>query len=89
MASYNVIFKSSVEKDLRRLAKFVIARVLTAIEELADEPLPPQSVKLEGKEISPTRCEVTLHSDGIMPSWASDARRNQNNLKSLINYITE
>jgi hypothetical protein len=41
------------------------------------------------QEITPTRCEVTLRSDGIMPSWASDARRNQNNLKSLINYITE
>jgi hypothetical protein len=46
-------------------------------------------ITIQIKEVSPTRCEVTLHSDGIMPSWASDARRNQNNLKSLINYITE
>jgi len=50
MASYKVAFKSSVEKDLRGLPKSAIARVLDHIDELKDNPLPRQSVKLAGAE---------------------------------------
>lgn len=50
MASYKVVFKPSVEKDLRGLPKSVIARVLKHIEDLKDNPLPRQSVKLAGAE---------------------------------------
>jgi len=50
MASYNIIFKPSIEKDLRPLPKSVIARVLKQIEALRDDPLPGGSAKLAGAE---------------------------------------
>jgi len=50
MASYNIVFKPSVEKDLRSLPKSVIARVLRQIEVLRKNPFPRQSVKLAGAE---------------------------------------
>ena len=50
MAFYKIVFKPSVEKDLRGLPKSVIARVLERIENLKDDPLPRQSIKLTGAE---------------------------------------
>jgi mRNA interferase RelE/StbE len=50
MASYKVIFKASVEKDLRALPQSVVARVFRHIEALKDEPFPHQSIKLAGAE---------------------------------------
>jgi len=50
MASYNIVFKPSVAKDLRTLPKAVIARVLKHIEKLKNAPLPRQSIKLAGAE---------------------------------------
>jgi len=50
MASYKIVFKPSVQKDLRSLPKSVIARVLSQIEVLRKYPFPRQSVKLAGAE---------------------------------------
>jgi mRNA interferase RelE/StbE len=50
MASYNREFKPSVEKDLNVLPKVMLARVMTRIESLAADPLPPNSLKLAGAE---------------------------------------
>jgi mRNA interferase RelE/StbE len=50
MASYKVVFKPSVEKDLRSLSKSVVERIFKRIEALKDEPLPRQSIKLAGAE---------------------------------------
>ncbi len=50
MASYSLQFKPSVEKDLDALPKPLIARVLTRIEALPDDPVPHQAVKLQGAE---------------------------------------
>ena len=50
MASYKVIPKPSVEKDLRSLPKPVIGRVVKRLELLADDPFPRQALKLEGGE---------------------------------------
>jgi mRNA interferase RelE/StbE len=50
MASYNIVFKPSIEKDLRSLPKSVIARVLRQIETLSENPFSRQSVKLAGAE---------------------------------------
>ena len=50
MASFKVILKPSVEKDLRALPQSVVARVWRKIEELQSEPLPRGSLKLEGAE---------------------------------------
>ena len=50
MASYKIIVKKSITKDLRNIAKKDIQRILTAIQDLADNPRPPQSKKLSGQE---------------------------------------
>lgn len=50
MASYSVNFKSSVEKDLRRLPKVLVSRVMERIERLAADPFPRQAIKLSGTE---------------------------------------
>ena len=50
MASYDIIFKPSVEKDLRTLPRPVVARVMQRIETLKDDPFPRQSIKLTGAE---------------------------------------
>jgi mRNA interferase RelE/StbE len=50
MASYKVLLKPSVEKDVRSLPSSVLKRVWARIESLSADPLPPQSVKLAGAE---------------------------------------
>ena len=50
MASYKVVFRPSVEKDLRSLPREVIARVFKRVEVLKDDPIPRQSIKLAGAE---------------------------------------
>jgi mRNA interferase RelE/StbE len=50
MASYKVVFKPSVEKDLRALPQSVVGRVFNKIEALAAEPFPRQSTRLAGAE---------------------------------------
>ena len=50
MASYSVIPKPSVERDLRSLPKSVIGRVMKRLELLADDPFPRHALKLEGGE---------------------------------------
>ena len=50
MASFNVILKPSVEKDLRRLPKKLVPRVMERIEKLKDEPFPHGATKLEGAD---------------------------------------
>jgi mRNA interferase RelE/StbE len=50
MASFKVVLKPSIAKDLRGLSKPVVARVLKLFEALAEEPFPRQSLKLEGSD---------------------------------------
>ena len=50
MASYKVVVKKSVAKDLRNIPKKDIQRILAVIQSLADNPRPPQSKKLSGQE---------------------------------------
>ncbi len=50
MASYKVEWKRSAQKELRKLAKPVSARVLGAVEDLAENPLPAGVRKLVGTE---------------------------------------
>lgn len=50
MASYKLLFKQSVAKDLRALTKVDVARVLRRIERLAENPRPPGCEKLSGQE---------------------------------------
>ena len=50
MAFYKVYLKPSIKKDLRRLPKELIPKLLEKIERLSEEPLPKQAVKLKGSE---------------------------------------
>jgi len=50
MAPYKIQFKASVQKDLRTIPKKDVLRILTKIESLADNPIPPQAEKLSGDE---------------------------------------
>ena len=50
MASFEIRWKRSAGKELKRLPKEAIERVLTAVETLAIEPIPANAVKLSGAE---------------------------------------
>ena len=50
MASFKIIFKQSVTKDLRQIPKRDVARILKRIEVLRTEPRPPGVEKLSGQE---------------------------------------
>lgn len=50
MASYELVFKKSVAKDLRGIAKKDVARILRRIEALRDDPRADGCVKLSAQE---------------------------------------
>jgi len=50
MASFKITFKSSVAKDLKRLDRSMVPRIMRAIEALANDPMPMTSKKLVGSE---------------------------------------
>jgi len=50
MASYKVIIKPSVEKDLRSLSRAAAIRAFKHIEALKENPFPRAAIKLAGAE---------------------------------------
>lgn len=46
MASFSIVLKPSVDKDLRHLPKSLVLRVMEKIEDLESEPIPSQAVKI-------------------------------------------
>lgn len=50
MASYRIVFKKSVAKDLRQIPKKEIQRILKRIDSLKDDPRPASMEKLSGDE---------------------------------------
>ena len=50
MESYKITFRKSVSKDLKKIPKKDVLRILEAIKALAENPRPPQSKKLSGQE---------------------------------------
>jgi len=56
MASYEVVFKASVSKDLQPLPRKDVQRILDAIRSLAGNPRPPQCRKLTGEDKYRLRC---------------------------------
>jgi mRNA interferase RelE/StbE len=50
MASYKIVFKRSVVKDLRPIPRKDVQRILARIEALADDPRPVGAEKLCGDE---------------------------------------
>ena len=50
MASYKLVFKVSVAKDLRPIPNKAVARILQRMEALRENPRPTGSEKLSGQE---------------------------------------
>ncbi len=50
MESYNVIFKPSVEKDLKSLDRKLVRRIIDRIVKLGGEPLCRGAIKLSGSK---------------------------------------
>jgi mRNA interferase RelE/StbE len=50
MASCRIVLKPSVHKDLRRLPRAVVSRVMDRIEALGGDPLPRGTLKLSGSQ---------------------------------------
>ena len=50
MASYELVFKKSVAKDLRVFPKQDVKRIMQRIRSLADDPRPEGCEKLSGQE---------------------------------------
>ena len=50
MASYRLVFKRSVAKDLRQIPKKDIQRILKRIDSLKEDPRPAGAEKLSGDE---------------------------------------
>lgn len=50
MASYQIRWKSSAQKELRRLPQTAVTRIVTAVSQLTSDPHPPGSRKLIGSE---------------------------------------
>lgn len=58
MASYKIIIRKSVSKDMKRIPKKDVRRILNALKALSEEPRPPQSKKLSGEDKYRLRCGV-------------------------------
>jgi mRNA interferase RelE/StbE len=51
MAEYEIFFKVSVQKDLRKVPKHNLKRILSRIKKLKDNPRPVGCEKLSGQEL--------------------------------------
>lgn len=50
MDSYDIRWKQSAERDLRRIERQQIAQIIRATESLSNDPFAPQHRKLQGTE---------------------------------------
>ncbi len=50
MGRYSIFFRKSVARDVRRIPKQDLQRILTAIDRLTEDPRPHNSEKLSGLE---------------------------------------
>ena len=51
MAEYEILFKESVWKDLKKIPRNDLKRIISRIEKLGDDPRPMGSEKLTGEEL--------------------------------------
>ena len=51
MAEYEILFKESVWKDLKKVPKNDLKRILSRVEKLGDDPRPIGCEKLTGEEL--------------------------------------
>ena len=48
MACYRIVWKQSARKELRKIPKATIARIVALVDDLAENPVPPGVKKLAG-----------------------------------------
>jgi len=51
MAEYEILFKESVSKDLKKVSKSDLKRILSRVERLGDDPCPMGCEKLTGEAL--------------------------------------
>jgi mRNA interferase RelE/StbE len=51
MAGYEIFFRESVWKELKKIPKAHLKKILSRIEQLANDPRPPGSEKLTGHDL--------------------------------------
>lgn len=56
MAKYEIRIRKSVAKDLEPIPRRDVQKILAAIKSLADDPRPPQAIKLSEAEKYRLRC---------------------------------
>jgi mRNA interferase RelE/StbE len=72
MAQYNVAFKPSADKALRKLPESVQRRIAAAAKELGDNPRPPGCAKLKGEDdlwrirVGDYRVVYTIEDDKLL-----------------------
>ena len=71
MARYEIRVLPSVRKDLRRVEKSDVRRILNRIESLADNPKPDDCRKLTGRDLYRVRSGVyrilyEIHDDAVV-----------------------
>lgn len=52
MASYRIEWRRATKKDLRRIDREAVKRIVSAVEELATNPYPPGCQKLAGSDFA-------------------------------------
>ncbi|GHC65375.1 type II toxin-antitoxin system RelE family toxin [Roseibacillus persicicus] len=52
MASYQIKWRQSTRRDLRKISKEALPRIVAAIESLGEEPRPNGSMKLAGSDLA-------------------------------------
>ncbi len=50
MACYNIEWRPSTKKDLKRISKAEVYRIIQAVEGLSNQPRPPGSTKLSSSD---------------------------------------
>lgn len=72
MALFRIEWKESARKELKKLKKSAILRIIEAVEDLAKDPNPPRSTKLRGSKktyrirIGDYRVLYSIHSGALV-----------------------
>jgi mRNA interferase RelE/StbE len=72
MECYNIEWRPSTKKELKRISKAEVHRIIQAVEGLSDQPRPPGSRKLSGSDstyrirIGNHRVIYEIHDDVIL-----------------------
>jgi hypothetical protein len=73
MASFEIRWRSSTKKDLRSLPREEVSRIIDAVAQLAEEPLPHGSQKLAGADHLIASASATIEwfmkFSGMLPPW--------------------